>query len=64
MRWFKAFQKLNLLQNLCKYLFQIMRMEFEEEANRKNKAPLLLTAAVGVGEDIIDNSYNITEISK
>ena len=41
-----------------------MRMEFEEEANRKNKAPLLLTVAVGVGEDIIDNSYNITEISK
>ena len=41
-----------------------MREEFESEASRKRKERLLLTAAVGVGEQIIDSSYNITEISQ
>ena len=41
-----------------------MRSEFDDEALRKNKEPLLLTAAVGVGEQTINASYNIPEISK
>ena len=50
------------LAMLCS--LQIMRSEFDDEALRKNKDPLLLTAAVGVGEYTINASYNIPEISK
>lgn len=44
-------------------LLQIMRDEFEEEAARKGKERLLLTVAVAVGEDFINGSYEIPQIS-
>lgn len=43
---------------------QIMRDEFEEEAARKGKERLLLTVAVAVGEDFINGSYEIPQISR
>ena len=41
-----------------------MREEFEKEAKRRHKPRLLITIAVGVGLKVIEESYNITEISK
>ena len=41
-----------------------MREEFNIEARRKGKPRLLLTVAVMVGEDKINSSYEIPQISR
>ncbi|KAJ8318036.1 hypothetical protein KUTeg_003127 [Tegillarca granosa] len=45
-------------------LCQVLREEFEKEAQRTGKPRLLLSAAVAAGKDKIDVAYEIPEISK
>ncbi|XP_053383573.1 acidic mammalian chitinase-like [Mercenaria mercenaria] len=54
----------DIYRNKYSTLLKIMRDEFDKESVRTNKPRLLISIAVGVGEQIITDSYNISEISR
>ena len=59
----KIVYNINMKITNISYL-QVVQTAFEQEAYQGNTDRLLLSVAVGGGEDRVNKSYNIQEISK